>query len=194
MMSHALDATIGRQEFSFYNLNDDPCGMLEVATLLRHPRLFRECLILSLNPWSSPRYKTLTNTKLRELASNAQERIKAIVADTEKNILNAVDAMGKVDPGLKVEMKKYLSKAKYLCRQKEGEPFHLPAYYRTLSDYKPGRRPGRYPFKHLLSAVLKNNLTLNTTYAAGLILCSDYFLCGSILDNELPWTQEDKDW
>ncbi|KAH7403237.1 hypothetical protein BKA64DRAFT_776621 [Cadophora sp. MPI-SDFR-AT-0126] len=194
MISRALDASIGRQEFSFHQLDHDPCAMLQVATQLRNPRLFRECLILSLNPWSLPRYEALTNTTLRELASHAHEKVKANVEDAKKMIDSAVDAMGEVDPILKAEMEKQIVEAKRLCRRPRRHPFHLPAYFLTLSNFESRKSRGRYPFKPIFSVVLKNNLTLNSTCIAGWMSCSNYFLCGEILDKDLPWGTDKRQW
>lgn len=40
-------------------IGSDPAALLISAFKLRHRTLFRECFILSLGPWSKPRYKQL---------------------------------------------------------------------------------------------------------------------------------------
>ncbi|KAG4430419.1 hypothetical protein IFR05_014089 [Cadophora sp. M221] len=133
-----LDATIGRRSFNYSFLNSDPCKMLSVAKQPRHRDLFKECLILTLGPFSAPRFHKLEDIKLRKLAENAYAGVGLQVANTQKALLSQMDGHRTSNTKLKQEMQDHIENSVYMSRTgtSPASSLLLAAYYRALWSFE----------------------------------------------------------
>ncbi|PVH75276.1 hypothetical protein DL98DRAFT_466661 [Cadophora sp. DSE1049] len=194
VVSFALDATIGRGAFPFSQLQKQPCEMLQVAARLRHPRLFRECLILSIGPFSKPKIHMIEDPKLHKLAKYAHAQVGLLAAEAQIEIINVMEPYRLSNPKLRNEMQARIEDAGVMCRKDPRTAAYLPAYYRKLWDFKYDGIVTANPFRKPLSEVMANHLTFNRGYEAGEGQFRDFFFCGQILNEELPWNAGEKDW
>ena len=134
--SFALDATIGRGGVPFSQLQKQPCEILQVAAKLRHVKIFRECLILSLGPFSKPKLHNIEDPELQKLAKYAHAQAGLLAAEAQIEIINTMEPYRQSNPKLRNEMQARLEDAGVMCHKEARTAAYLPAYYRKLWDFK----------------------------------------------------------
>jgi len=188
--SFALDATIGRGGVPFSQLQKQPCEILQVAARLRHVKIFRECLILSLGPFSKPKLHNIEDPELQKLAKYANAQVGLLAAEAQIEIINTMEPYRQSNPKLRNEMQARLEDAGIMCRKEARTAAYLPAYYRKLWDFKYDGIVPPHPFRKPLNEVMANQLTFNKGYEAGEGPFRDFLFCGQVLDEDLPLTEE----
>ncbi|KAE8450707.1 hypothetical protein EG329_006052 [Mollisiaceae sp. DMI_Dod_QoI] len=200
VMSNTLGSAFLNSPGLLSTIGHDPCAVLVSAYKLRHKMLFREALILSLGPWSEPRYENELknfpllhnvagfaymrhNAKVQELWSDLLQ-LATNKLNSAKGVLYGGSALASsvfagaeanVDSSNKVMLPSLL--------RSTFDAANMNDYYRTNDA-----------FTELLSPFLKSNLVLNKAAQAGKDNFKAYFLCFEIQDEELPWDLNQVDW
>jgi hypothetical protein len=199
-LSRTLDGAIHRSPEFVWSLfeNNTACCLLKTATQLRSAKLFRECLFLTLGPWDEPVFKTLEDPKMKKLTQNVYNGIAAKISATHAGLAVSMARLENVaqrSPKSKF-MKDYMFDAALATLRDSSDKtgcqsILLPVYYRKLYDVSWG---GESPFKHLLEPIFRNNLALIRDAEAGKGQFKNYFLCGEIEDDDLPWDITEEEW
>jgi len=199
-LSRTLDGAIHRSPEFVWSLfeNNNASWLLETAVQLRSAKLFRECLILTLGPWHEPAFKTLGDLRLKKLAQNVYNGIAAKISAAHAYLAVSMARLENVaqrSPKSKF-MKDYMFDAALATLRDSSDKMgrqsiSLPVYYRKLYDVSWG---GESPFKHLLEPIFRNNLALIRDAEAGKGQFKNYFLCGEIEDDDLPWDITEEEW
>jgi hypothetical protein len=199
-LSRTLDGALHRSPEFVWSLfeNSNACCLLKTATQLRSAKLFRECLFLTLGPWDEPVFKTLEDPKMKKLAQNVYNGIAAKISATHAGLAVSMARLENVaqrSPKSKF-MKDYMFDAALATLRDSSDKtgcqsILLPVYYRKLYDVSWG---GESPFKHLLEPIFSNNLALIRDAEAGKGQFKNYFLCGEIEDDDLPWDITEEEW
>jgi hypothetical protein len=75
IVSETVYAAMVRSEMFAKSILGDPCSVLVSAKTLRNVMLFKDGLILSISPWSAPRYRTLVDEGLLRIADSVRSHI-----------------------------------------------------------------------------------------------------------------------
>lgn len=183
VLSSALDGILLRSAPMIGLLKSNVELVLETAHKLRSPLLFRECLILSVGPWTSPTYLLFKNKKLRKVAQTACHGVCAKLAVVHSLVLQQSshtekvrDEVGSLAWDLDTKL----------------ESVFLPQYYRRVSEIVVDG--DEKLFLRETESLLQKNLMLHHGPRSGVGKFKDYFLCAEIADEELPWDQNQTDW
>lgn len=76
IIATAIDAALFNNPILIQDMNEHSRELLAAAYKLQHKALYNDCLILCQGPWSSPRYTTIKDGKLRSLCERARLRFK----------------------------------------------------------------------------------------------------------------------
>jgi len=196
-----------------------PLTIIELATKLWEPTLFRECaihlmpryeeigkplLILSTNRGVSQllcihliehlltlKFPT-DDPKIRRVVRSAHNELCASVMSAQGIIYNNT---GNQSTNGSREVSNHWQRATLTGSSPvfmEGQQFSMPALYRLLSDSKTWKSPQYLRF--LLRKLLANNLVFDRDAILGEGEYWNHFLCGKIEDSELPWDTTETDW
>lgn len=89
-VSNALYGAVMRSPSFVSSMKRDPCAVLASAKTLRNLLLFNDSLILSIGPWSDPRYLQIKDRELYKIASAARGKVCSMMEKAQGEILNAV--------------------------------------------------------------------------------------------------------
>lgn len=190
------------------NMYEDPCRLLTMAYDLRNKDLLRDCLKLSLGPWSKPRFKELEDEKLREYVSThymfmmtklgeVQMELNELWADLQ---ISNGDFLSP-NAGKKVghKMLNILKTCEFVSFS-EGPKILMPLYYRKCSEHEFQCKIAQARVRDILKPLLEGSLLFNNTRGgierverAGEGDLVDFFLCYDV-DVGVPWNEDDPDW
>jgi hypothetical protein len=169
--------------------------LLVAAKELRHPELFKNCLLLCLGPWGAPEFNQLEDQQLKRIAIHARNELCFGVYEAQARIIRAMglgDHAGKTQGAVGVGQFTAAKSVSYVW-----DHFHrmtdevcMPCYYRQLLS-------ASIPFfqsaiRKSFEPLMEDRLTLIN--ANNLKRRSCYFLGLEIRDEDLPWDQTQTDW
>lgn len=197
VISHSVSNVLQRSPGLLSDIKDHPCTILLSALTLRHGALFRDSLIFSLGPWSSPRYAELQHQApgLYSIAQTCYDETMKAVQQFWTSLPQLV--VKKPDPGYSnhftvVATEVFRSVGSSVDIHKN---FLMPSMIRSIDVNANNLTSAlqRNFLKNAVAPLLKNNLLLHPSAEAGTDIYNDYFLCFEIKDEQLPWdtTQED---
>lgn len=214
VVSRALDGAFFRSPTLLDSMRYWPVEYLILARKLRHKALYKEIMVLAAAQWRS-----INQTEM--LDDYPEVRIQAII--TNAGILDKLDLANReflkitkaakgqdARPWHPVILNRLQSHATSIPSDQ------LPQYYRMLyedkfeiteNDIKPAfskvssstlqtwSREAGTVVRGILEPLMKNNLTIDQSKdSPGRGRFSNYFLCGEILDEDLPWDVTEKEW
>ena len=169
-----------------YYIDDHPEGWIAVAYKLRHAALFRECVVYLAGDWGSGIKSTLEaelDLKIKNTVTLARTQISTKIAEVHANILfQSRDNKRLKDAVLKIT--------------ETSSEFLLPGFYRELGAYDClGHENARNLIQSLISTLVDNNLRFfGLNLYPGAALYTNYFLCATVSDEELPWDIHQEDY
>ena len=186
-MSQALSAgTIFDYRPFIENIPQQWVQLFVMAVLLRDQVLFRECIIHSTRPWTNPRYRTLRDPILKEIAQKAYLGIVERV--TRVRIL--------IGAGVVVKGIDQTVLLRDFCTSQKAEGIRVvtPMMYRHLLTQSGDDLPG--DLKGHLEKLLCSKLTFygGDDVAGGHGSFHNSFLCAEVADEDLPWDLNEKEW
>jgi hypothetical protein len=165
--------------------------LLMAAKELRHPLLFKDCLILCLGPWQEPKVSKITDPQIKRAATNALNEIGTEIAHTQARIILSMSYelptsnMGTALGAGELEAARGLRSTHLSC-----STICLPCYYRNLANAK--TVPYQERLRKLIEPLWESNLRLIN--AKNLKKRECYFLGVHIRNEDLPWDQNQTDW
>lgn len=102
-----------------------------------------------------------------------------------------MNTLGREDPGLRKEMMVCMKRSAAKCTP-STDKVSLPSYYRNLWDFKSS--DGMHEFRYSMGCLMDNRPILARHAKAGKGAFENYFLCGTLDLDELPWDYDDHDW
>jgi len=194
-LSHAL---FDSHDF-ISNIRYDSCAVLEAAAKLRHKTLFRDALVWAVGNWNKPDSRSLSNTRLRQVARYAYGEIAEQVALSSSRIFIGFAAVDndawsdKFRDAIFEPQENWSKLSDYLRNQGE---MNFPKFFRRVLEYQ--GLPEDIDMDDLnIPDLLRNNLVLDrTTRLPGKdhTTDEDYFLCAEIDDEDPPWDLNETDW
>jgi len=195
VLSRSLLHTIPRSPGFLSGMQNKAVELLVAAKELRHPELFKDCLLLCLGPWGAPKFIQLKDQQLKSVAIHARNELCFGVCEAQQRIvleMGQSDQAGKTKNAVGILQFSAAQRVSYGC-----DTFHqiadqvcLPCYYRKLLDANTS--PFQYQIKLSFAPLMEDRLTLiNANY---LNRRSCYFLGLAIRDEDLPWDQTQTDW
>lgn len=192
-VSNTIDGVLVNSPGLAATLESDPCALLVSAYKLRHKALFRESFILSLGPWSKPRYKNIQEENLVKLCDSAYTKLAKDVENFWISLPQLAASFHDTNTGYSYsqpygnQFMATLFKDAGSCKDKDSKVV-TPKMLRSLlgscnSIYDPGKRR----MEAILTPFLKNNLIFNKDAEAGKEGFEDYFLCFELKDEDRPW-------
>jgi hypothetical protein len=177
------------------SIQTKPSELINWAWKLRHPLLFRECIIYLLGPFNNPRYFKLENPKLVEFARGIDEKFRARLFNVMKDLTElGIDKetyrgdFDKIAHGM-------LMRSIVTSVSAQAKKVRYPAYFRKLYSLEYTPEKLHTAVKRILEPVLRNNLVLSGSgMQAGEGSFGDYFLCFDISDSVMPWNNNETDW
>ncbi|KAF8848281.1 hypothetical protein BDZ45DRAFT_810907 [Acephala macrosclerotiorum] len=194
VVSRGLDEAMkcGEVEGLIWDLEKDPCRFLRLAIRLRNETLFKECLCLSLGPWTEPVYYKCRDKEVFKICEQARMKLYAHTGRVNEGLVKELNRLDRENPFLRDEMVEHMKKASANSNNRSSDKVYLPQYYRKLGNFKSSN--GRQPFWDSLQGLLDNKLTFARDARAGEGDFVDFFLCESLGYDELPWDQDEDDW
>ncbi len=144
--------------------------------------LFRDCLILSLGPWSSPLYKTIKEPVLAKFAASVHGKQALRVIEFYEALLQKTTSKDGEDT---VAAQDILDLA---LECTNGYSLFFPLYFRACLQYSTRDfvSDSLKQFRCWLEPLLENKLFLHRGAVAGQGEFEDYFLNVEIPDEDLP--------
>lgn len=173
----------------------DPKRYLHAAFKLRNRILFTDYMILCCTgPWDDPRFWHWYNEDehpmplLYKLGFSIHGSISGTLSwENQYSIFSAiVDS----NPERSTEYKEALIS----CLPSHGQNKTQPEYYRALSECKDKEGKLLFSPQGGFADILRNNLVLIPKAVAGVGEWANYFLCGKIKEEDLPWDINEEDW
>ncbi|ATZ50441.1 hypothetical protein BCIN_05g07930 [Botrytis cinerea B05.10] len=158
--------------------------LIESAYKLRHPLLFRDCVI-----YIAGTMRQTPKFPLKNKDPNIQQALKQALMTVRnkifENLLIAYESVHSTACQYDEPLFKAMKEASMNVLEK-GKFFH-PEFFRTLVDQEE-------EFLDDLETVLSGNLQLDSSAMAGIGRYDDHFFCASLSDEELPWDTTETDW
>jgi hypothetical protein len=187
------------------SIQTKPSELIHWALKLRHPLLFRECLIYLLGPFNSPRYLKLEDKRLVQFAKGVDERFRARVFNVMRDLTEVALDKEMYPNGTGKESKDSLSfekisremlvRSTVMSVATQLKKVRYPAYFRKLYSLEYQGDKLHAAVKRILEPILGNNLVLDGSgMQAGEGRYSDYFLGFDIPDEAMPWNADARDW
>lgn len=186
---------------------DDPLSVMEYARVLRNESLFRESLILSLGPWSLPKYRSLSDPVLRDVAISAHLAISGVILDVHQQILAwsaESDDESDVERADVPGKKKYKSlsaalsvAAEHACwgNARKGKHYvYLPSYYRECVEALGMDKCTTELVQKIVAPLVKNELRMQPNAISGKSEFRDHFFFLVLKKDDLPWDSEEDLW
>lgn len=177
-------------------ISKSPDTIIIAAYTLKHEKLFKECFLHVLGPWSSPRYPSIQHPQLRSLARKAHIMITNKIVSVHMQLLE----IGVLFPPPRDKKKNSgpTIGAKIMdltpeCIADEDGKLKLPLWFRTCfeEDYTECSNPeGQVELEKILRPVLLSNLKLNVRAEPGKGEFVDHFLFFEVSNLDLPWPVE----
>jgi hypothetical protein len=195
VLSRSLLNAIMRSPDFLSNMQNRAVELLIAAKELRHPELFKDCLLLCLGPWGAPKFYQLEDPQLESVAIHARNELCLSVYEAQARIVSAM-GYGNYTDSTKIA----LGTVEFNAAKKVsfiwddihpgGDQVCMPCYYRELlkaniSFFQPLIKSSFEPLmEDRLSLINANNLYRRSCYFLGL----------EIRDEDLPWDQTQMDW
>jgi len=186
-LSRSLYRAFAQKIFDVWDCEPEHLSkVLNAAIKLRHPDLFRECIVSLAGKWGTEPGLSRYDQKISKLITPARNGIGYKIAQAEDQIKRLTAQYIPLEPEInKVKLMKYLS---------------LPEYYRNLKDGQGeydtcnyGNQ--KYEVEKALYTLLENNLKFGGSKAlSGTEPFENHFLCATISDDDLPWDCTQTDW
>jgi hypothetical protein len=188
-LSSALCAAILRSDGLSEEIHAIPLGFLAISKKLRNDVLFKEALILSLDPFRQPRYLELTDPEVKGIAEKAYNAFSSQVLKACSLVL-----------GFSVHYGAWREIRDKYMKITGGQPC-WPEYFRNLeidfasfggvANFAKERGEARCA----LEALLKNQLQFDKSEVqSGRGKFTEYFLYSEVCDEVLPWGPTEMDW
>jgi hypothetical protein len=201
ILSRTLDEALANSQKITREIREarTACHLLPAAAKLRHRKLFSDCILLSLGPWSTPEYSVISNNRFREVAETVRNRISVKIAKSLETIISAYTA-----PGLHLSLSSYenindriirdlRSTGERLRSKYNQEKVSLPLYFKALSVMAYGNPPVTI-FRSACSEMLVNKLFLSPHLSIDRAGIEENFLCDTVKEEEVPWDVNETDW
>ncbi|CZR55513.1 uncharacterized protein PAC_05401 [Phialocephala subalpina] len=194
IVSRTLDEAItyGEEEGVFWGLKENPCRFLQLAISLRNERLFKECLCLSLGPWTDPVFRKGATGEVWQICEKACSKIYARMGRVNERLLKRMHQLARNDPAARDKMLEYMKKVSLNFTDSSPDKMYLPQYYRKLWNFK--SNDGKQLFRDAMEGLIDNTLTLARDSKAGQGDFIDFFLCESLEYEEIPWDLDEDHW
>jgi len=187
-LSLSLDGVLFRGTKLTAGILEDPIPLLGQALKLRHPTLYRECLVYALGPWKNPKFKKITDPTLSKSARETYSKICVKLVELQGQIL---DHLGFYSHPNSIHGELQVIASSLLDKGKVSQP----AFYRFL--YKGVLSQEIHvsnKLQYLLSWLLRNELKLEPSAITGEGDHKDHFLCITVEDEDLPWDPTQTDY
>jgi len=189
MLSVALNAAFCESAHFRCEILEYPVELLNASVKLRNKVLYKECMILLMGPWHSPRYKNIQDNKLKQLAVNAHHCICCKILDAQKILVEGTAVAPYLEVYRNVEAQ-VLAKNMW---ENQGAGLRVPQLYRDVLNSLVATR-SHYEIS-IIGPLLKNELVLYPSMSMpGEGWCKDYFLCLELTDEDLPWDINEREW
>ncbi len=191
VLSRTLSNVLPQSPKFLLGMQEKVLELLVAAKELRHPVVFKDCLILCLGPWGNPEANRITDPQLKRVATNALNEISAEFAHIQARIIlsmsyeNISSNMGTALGAGELEAARGLRST-----HSPHVPICLPCYYRNLANAKTSSYQEKS--RTLIEPLWESNLSLIKAKNVKKREC--YFLGVNIRDEELPWDQTQTDW
>lgn len=191
VLSRNLSNVLPQSPKFLLGMQDKALELLVAAKELRHPLLFKDCLILCLGPWEDAKASKITDPQLKRAASNALNEISSEIVRTQARIILSISY-----EQLRSRMCSLLGAGELEAARAQRSThlnmrvICLPCYYRTLANTN--TTPYQDKLRKLIEPLWESNLSL--IRAKNLKKRECYFLGVNIRDSELPWDQTQTDW
>lgn len=194
VLSRSLLNTIPRSPGFLSGMQNMAVELLVAAKELRHPQLFKDCLLLCLGPWGAPEFNQLEDHQLKSVAIRARNELCFGVCEAQARIVHEMGHSNYVD-SIKIAVGTMeFSAARSFFGGDDHHPWEhqicMPCYYRKLLNantpfFQSEIRKSFEPLmEDRLSLINANNLKKRSCYFLGL----------EIRDEDLPWDQTQMDW
>jgi hypothetical protein len=193
ILSSSLYAAFGRSFCFCSEIRGFEIELLGAAVKLRNDALYKECMVLLMGPWKSPKLGDIEDKELKQLASLAHHKICKDVLQVRTEILQALHV-----ESLPQKARQY---RELEAKVTEEHLYHnngailLPALCREMFDKLEGKGLDRY--RNLFGSLLGTELRLHEpSGVAGDsgAWSEDRFLCLKARDEDLPWDINERDW
>jgi hypothetical protein len=186
-LSRSLYKAFAQKTFNVWECEPENLSkVLNAAIKLRHPDLFRECIVFLAGEWDTEPVLSRYDERIRKLITAARNRIGYNIAQAEKQILRLTAQSNHLQTEInKVKLISCLS---------------FPEYYRNLKDGQGTYDTCNYgdereEVEDILDTVLENNLKFGGSKClSGKEPFENYFLCATVDDDDLPWDRSQNDW
>ncbi|KUJ24503.1 uncharacterized protein LY89DRAFT_745391 [Mollisia scopiformis] len=178
-VTETICAAVLRSSTFAESMFKDPHSVLASAKTLRNYMLFKDSLILSLGPWSAPKYRDFADVELFRAADSLHSSICASLDETQRNIFQA---MAKGNQTSQIQYERY-----------QITPV-LPAYYRLCLEINFVPEEMGSEIRDHIKPIFINHLHLMPHVTAGSSKFEDYFLCIEVPDHILPWDPKEEEW
>jgi hypothetical protein len=167
-----------------------------IAAELRHQALFRDAVALAVGYWNADMDQLcnqLKNTKLCKLVRNTHNALWAQIGRLQTELLQ-LDF-----PEISRQEMKDVADKSWECAgvDDHGEiqrSICLPLYYHNLYKIKASDRHLTGGLRGLIEPLLANKLILPFAERPNEEWRTEYFLCITIEDDDLPWDTTETDW
>jgi hypothetical protein len=186
-LSRSLYRVFVQQIFQVWECETEEISkVLKAAIKLRHPDLFRECVIIIAGQWDAEPDLHGYDRKIYKLINAARNRIGYNIAEAEKKILRLTARSDHPQTEInKVKFTKYLSFPEYYRNLKYGQGTYNTCNYGDQKD----------EVDDALDTVLENNLQFGGSKClSGEEPFENHFLCAKIDYDDFPWDQTQTDW
>jgi hypothetical protein len=146
--------------------------------------LYKECLLLAINPWQTPRYLKLENLALKNKMKDAHDKVGARMAavhiSTLKKLYDHRDRL--------FAFNEIIAKS-----HSPTNVFRTAHYFRELSDCTNNENVHVFRDDDLIK-LLSGELIFSTGVESGRDPWYDSFFCVDVETTDLPWDTEVVDW
>jgi hypothetical protein len=170
--------------------------MISIAAELRHQVLFRDAVVLAVGYWRVDIYKLcsqLKNTKICKLVRNTHNALWAQIGRFQTSLLELdfpeitwqemKDIAGRSCARFEIDEHGY-----------DGSSLCLPLYYHNLYKIEASDEHLTEVLRTLIEPLLVNELILPVSEQRAELWRSNYLLCSTIEDDDLPWDTTETDW
>jgi len=179
ILPHSLELTAA--------IENDPNIFLVIAAKLRNETLFTESLVHAVNPWHSPRFRTLKDRRLRDVAEMAHGRISNLIMKGQEIVLYTQrnDAsFREMHPSWTI-----------ITSVKGNDRVSWPRYIREMVNKLPYKDGRHKPLYQSCVALLEDNRMFNRyTHKAHEGALAEHILCAKIDKDEFPWDRAQTDY
>jgi hypothetical protein len=198
IFSRTLDGAMINSKSFIVDIPGEAGFLLEAATKLRNPLLFRECLVWVVSPWLDREdlSEEITDPELEKIVFNVYNQIRTKVAEAQEAIQELVGASlataaaHQRGPQQIEKLRGWIEEATLTSYSRVTGRILLPHYFHML--YKKGL--GSDIANGALSAVFANNLVFSSQLEAGNGFYKEQFFCAEIADEDLPWDIDEQEW